>query len=305
MKIASAAPGITRPVQVIAHRGVRTDANPENMAPENTMPAFMEAARQGAAIELDVISTTDGNLKVHHDNKTGRIFQIAGPQQDVHRLTAKAMGQATLNVAGHEATVNKMLGPGSQYKMPARYSTVTVPELENVLEALPDTHFYVELKVPDPELLRKGGNQLEKRVAQLIQDKHLYDQVTVISFSPHSLRKTKALNPHIKTGLNFSLLPWLRHNELFLNAFVNLYAKRWARVDSIHPSYDATNPMLVRIAHDAGMPLFTWVNKQTRNEEKAIFPELIDMQVDGIMTNAVDLLNQAVDTTTTTRKKPS
>ena len=46
MKITSATPGMISPVQVIAHRGVRTDANPDNMAPENTMPAFLEAARQ-------------------------------------------------------------------------------------------------------------------------------------------------------------------------------------------------------------------------------------------------------------------
>ncbi|MCE3235666.1 MAG: glpQ [Vampirovibrio sp.] len=294
MNINSVQPNGLRPVQVIAHRGVRTDNDPNKMAPENTMPAFLEAARQGAAIELDVISTVDGSLRVHHDNQTGRIFQLAGRQKDVHRTTSKEMDYATLNMAGHEATVKQMLGPGSHYRMPAKFSTVTVPELENVLEALPDTHFYVELKVSDPELLRKGDNQLEKRVVQLIKEKNLYDRVTLISFSPHSLRKTKALDPNIKTGLNFSLPPWLQKNELFMNMFVNLYAKRWVKVNSIHPSYEDTNPALVNRAHEAGMSLFTWVNEQTRSEEKAIFPKLLDMQVDGILTNSVDLLNEAV-----------
>ena len=196
----------------------------------------------------------------------------------------------------HEDTVNKMLGPGGTYKTPTRFESVTVPELENTLATLPNTHFYVELKVPRPDLLRTGHHQLEEKTARLIREKNLYDQVTVISFSPRSLRKIKALDPKIKTGLNFTLPNLVRNNPILLNWFVNQYAKNWVGVNSIHPSYDTLSPKMVELAHQIAMPVITWVYHETRSEEKKLFPKLLDMGVDGIITNAVDLLNEEVRT---------
>src|SRR5829696_6005747 len=52
---------------VIAHRGASA------YAPENTMPAFELAVRQGAdLIELDVQRSADGVLVVFHDDTTER-----------------------------------------------------------------------------------------------------------------------------------------------------------------------------------------------------------------------------------------
>ena len=52
---------------VIAHRGASA------YAPENTMPAFELAVRQGAdMLELDVQRTADGVLVVFHDDTTER-----------------------------------------------------------------------------------------------------------------------------------------------------------------------------------------------------------------------------------------
>ena len=52
---------------VIAHRGASA------YAPENTLPAFELAARQGAdMIELDVQRSADGVLVVFHDDTTER-----------------------------------------------------------------------------------------------------------------------------------------------------------------------------------------------------------------------------------------
>ncbi len=52
---------------VIAHRGA------SGYAPENTMPAFELAVRQGAdMLELDVLRSADGELVVFHDDTTER-----------------------------------------------------------------------------------------------------------------------------------------------------------------------------------------------------------------------------------------
>ena len=53
--------------RVIAHRGASA------YAPENTLPAFELAARQGAdMIELDVQRSADGVLVIFHDDTTER-----------------------------------------------------------------------------------------------------------------------------------------------------------------------------------------------------------------------------------------
>jgi glycerophosphoryl diester phosphodiesterase len=286
-----------KPFQIIGHRGVRTDADFKNMAPENTIPAFRQAAKQGAAIELDVIATTDGHVVVHHDFETGRMFKLPGDQKKVSDCSVQEIQSAPLNIPGHKETVRGMLGPDSLYKTPKPYQHVKVPELESVLDAVPNTHVYVELKTedPTPDNPHPNSNGLEEKVAKLIKDKALYDRVTVIGFSAHSLRKIKALDPKIKTGLNVELPPLLHNLPALLPLFMKAYVKHWVGADSLQPSYEDTTPALVKAAHHAGLPLLPWVNHQTRQQEQALFPELIGMGVDGLITNSVDLLHKAVD----------
>jgi glycerophosphoryl diester phosphodiesterase len=282
------------PFEVVAHRGVRTHADANRMAPENTLPAFEEAARLNASIELDVIATRDGRLIVHHDDKTGRMFHLPNGDKRLRVVHSKEVDAATFNQAGHEATVRQMLGPEADYQTPEKYQRVGMPELPHVLKALPDTHIYAELKTYDTEVLRSANNNLEERMVKLIQANDLYDRVTVISFSPLSLRRVKKLDTRIRTGLDFHLpalikaLPWL------MRPFITLYIKKWVGADSMHPCYEETSPRMVHLARQAGLPIVPWVNNQTRSEEKKLFPTLIGMGVNGLITNAVDLLQEAV-----------
>ena len=67
------------PTAVIAHRGA------SRAAPENTVEAFLTAARMGAdAVELDVRRTADGVLVVHHDPRLAdtRVI-VATPYRDL------------------------------------------------------------------------------------------------------------------------------------------------------------------------------------------------------------------------------
>ena len=47
--------------------------------PENSLPAFQEAVRQGYAIELDVRLTADGRLAVFHDDTLQRMCGLNPP----------------------------------------------------------------------------------------------------------------------------------------------------------------------------------------------------------------------------------
>ena len=67
-------PDTASPGRVIAHRGA------SRVAPENTLSAFREAARQGAGwIEFDVSLLGDGTPVAHHDATLNRCTNGSGP----------------------------------------------------------------------------------------------------------------------------------------------------------------------------------------------------------------------------------
>ena len=279
-----------KPFQVVAHRGVRTDVNLQQMAPENTLPAFRVAAQQGAAIELDVMSTADGRVIVHHDVQTGRVFELPDGPKIVAKTPWAKLKNARLNVAGHEASVSKMLGETNRYQTPEKFRSVQIPELQDVLTDLPDTHIFVELK---PSTIY--NRTLTENTLKIIRNHQAQDRVTLISFDPRCLRQAKKLDPTVKTALNCSIPKILRNNTPILWAYNHLFIKGWLHADGIQPDYNSATPVLIQTSHAAGLNVVPWVYHQTRDEEAAAFPKLIDAGVDGLITNAVDLLNEAVN----------
>ena len=114
---------------VIAHRGA------SGSAPENTLPAFELAVRQGAdAFELDVRLTADGVAVVIHDptleRTTGRRGSVAG--QTLAQL--------------READAGARFSPDGGRTFPFRGAGVVTPTLAEVLRAFPDVPVLVDIK---------------------------------------------------------------------------------------------------------------------------------------------------------------
>jgi len=67
-------PDTSTPGRIVAHRGAK------RVAPENTLAAFREAARQGARwLEFDVSLLGDGTPVLHHDDTLDRCSDARGP----------------------------------------------------------------------------------------------------------------------------------------------------------------------------------------------------------------------------------
>lgn len=111
----------TRPL-VWGHRGAM------DFAPQNTLPSFLLAARQGAdGVELDVQLTKDGVLVVFHDAQVDALTDGRGP---VSSLAWKTINQ---------------LDAGSHFGR--EWGGTRIPTLEDVLAALPSgMTINVELK---------------------------------------------------------------------------------------------------------------------------------------------------------------
>lgn len=116
---------------VIAHRGASAEA------PENTLPAFEAAVRQGAdAIELDVRLTADGAPVVIHDDTLDRTTDQTGP------VAARTLAELRLADAGWSFT------PDAGRTHPHRGGLARIPTLGEVLWAFPKLALLVEIKEP-------------------------------------------------------------------------------------------------------------------------------------------------------------
>jgi len=116
---------------IIAHRGA------SGAAPENTLPAFDLAVRQGAdAIELDVRLTADGVPVVLHDDTLDRTSGGHGP--------VKALSLAELREV--DAGARFTLDGGRSF--PFRAAEVRIPTLSEVLRGFPRIPLLLDLKEP-------------------------------------------------------------------------------------------------------------------------------------------------------------
>ncbi len=120
----------------IAHRGAGGEA------PENTLPAFELAWRQGVQIlESDVHPTADGVAVLLHDERLDRTTNGSG-------LVTETSSERLYELdAGHRFSVDD----GQTF--PARGQGIRVPTLAEALEALTEARFNLEIKAGSPEFI--------------------------------------------------------------------------------------------------------------------------------------------------------
>jgi glycerophosphoryl diester phosphodiesterase len=116
---------------IIGHRGA------SGLAPENTLPAFELAIRQGAdALEMDVRLTRDGAAVVIHDDTLDRTTDRSGP------VLAHTLADLRMADAGARFTLDR----GRTF--PFRGTGVRIPTLAEVLWAFPKVPVLLEVKEP-------------------------------------------------------------------------------------------------------------------------------------------------------------
>lgn len=152
----------------IAHRGAPREY------PENTLPSFARAVELGAdGIELDVHTTRDGVVVVHHD-------PVPRATAANRRLAGRPIADLT-----HDQLRGFSVAPG-----------VGIPTLTDVLSLVGEAAVvYVELK----------GAGIERQVIDVIQESTA--RCAVHSFDHAAVARAKRLAPEIRRGLLFSRRP--------------------------------------------------------------------------------------------------
>ncbi|MET9497507.1 glycerophosphodiester phosphodiesterase family protein [Streptomyces sp. NPDC006552] len=264
---AEAATGHGRPV-VIAHRGASA------YAPENTLEAIDEADDLDTTwVENDVQRTKDGVLVVIHDTTLNRTTDVEQVFPD----------RAPWNVRDFTAAEIERLDAGSWKG--AEFAGERVPTLHEYLRRVDHNRQKLLMEIKSPELYPGIEAQIlrQLRADGWLRYDHVRDRLVVQSFSADSMRTMHALRPAIKTG--FLGTPAV--------ADLPAYAQF---VDQINPSNTTIDADYVRAvhavkgAHKKRLEVNTWtVNDAATAQRVAAFG------VDGIITNAPDVVSDAVD----------
>ncbi|SUD49484.1 Glycerophosphoryl diester phosphodiesterase [Nocardia otitidiscaviarum] len=244
----------------VAHRGASA------YAPENTVAATRLAAEQGATmVELDVRRTADDRLVVIRDETLERTTDAAARYPD----------RAPWRVAEFTLGEIRTLDAGSWFA-PA-YAGEPVPELGDVLRALGDgpTGLLLEVKLTDA---KDGVAELVSRELRAVPgwadtgpDRR---RLMVQSLDWEFLREFHALEPDIPLGG----LSQSRPAADELDALAE-------HSGMVHISADDVDADYVALARARGLEVFAYVVNDTRNMRR-----LIDVGVDGIMTDVPDVL---------------
>jgi len=179
----------------------------------------------------------------------------------------------TLDIRGHNRLIYEMtLKELKQLNIGEGEKLATLTELIKITKGkiglLPD------IKVPGVTLdlvnTLKKNNLLERTIASC--------------FEVVELLKIKEMEPTLKLGY---LIP----RALTYKRIVRLYVLRAGKNEfyAIHPNHRVVDREFVELAHDNGLKVNVW----TVNEE-SLMRKLIDLDVDGIMTDDIALLNQVL-----------
>ena len=224
--------------------------------PENTMPAFEHAVSLGFRyLETDVHVTKDGVLVAFHDTDLNR---TCGHPGEIIDMTSAEI--AELRVDGREA----------------------IPVMRDLLERWPDVRFNIDCK----------ADSAVEPLAELVAATATIDRVCLGSFSHRRLQRLRKLcGPRLLTCLSPPEIASLRILRRVWGS-----SPRVAQIPITAGHEDSlfhvtlVNERFLRDAHREGMPVHVWTI-----DEEAEMDRLLDLGVDGIMTDQPTVLRDVLE----------
>ncbi len=229
--------------------------HPDLVGLENTLEAFRHACDLGFRyLETDVQTTADGHLLAFHDTSVERITDASG------RISELTLEQV------RSIRIARRAG---------------IPLLEELLEELPDARLNIDLKSPSTV-----GPTVE-----VLRRTKAHDRVCVGSFQEPTLRRfRRAVGRPVATTTGIALVAALKFAPYPL-ALSRLLRDRGAvlQVPVRHRGMRVVDRRLLELAHASGRHLHVWTV-----DERSEIERLLDMGVDGIITDRTDVLAEVL-----------
>ena len=243
----------------MAHRGSML------LWPENTMTAFQGAVDLGCRyLETDIQISRDGVLVTFHDDTLDRTTDGTGPVSD-YRLDELQELDAACRF--HRNGEHPYRGRG-----------IRVPTLEELVTAYPEAVFSLDLK----------SDGMEEALVETIRRLDLWERVIVGSFSDARLRRFRSLidRPVATSAGPAEILRFVTAARLGLASrpIADTYQV------PVEQFITVVSARTVKAARAAGVPLIVWtINERDEMEE------LLDLGVDGLITDRPDLLRTLIE----------
>jgi glycerophosphoryl diester phosphodiesterase len=315
---ATAADRHPRAFDLQAHRGGVA------LTVENTLPAFDNALALGVStLELDVQITQDGYAVVTHDRDPNPAkcvdtepafpgdpeFPYVPNRTYIKDLTLAQVRTIDCGSLRQPQFPEQELHPGE--RMPLLSEVLRLVNRHRAHQVTLNIETKVEAGAPEQTAPRE---QFVQVVAREVRKARLVDQVTIQSFDWGALMRMSEVEPRfplvaLTNGQQFLQVgvagasPWLGGIDIddfpgsIQEKFVAATASFGAdAVSPVHgdpqggsvtdPGYvPFTTPELVAAAHDAGMTVIPWTI-----DDRATIESLMDIGVDGLITDRPDLL---------------
>jgi len=239
----------------MAHRGF----SPEGL--ENTMVAFEAAGRLGYRyVETDVHATRDGTVVAFHDDTLDRLTDRVGRITD---LSWREVARARIG-----------------------RSRESVPLLEDLLGTWPELRLNIDVK--------SAGAILP--LARALERTRAHERVCVASFSDQRRREVlmRLTRPVVTSAGQTTAARFRAAAALPALLRTTVLTRVMAGVDGLqvpvrHAGVEVVTPSTLAAAHEIGTFLHVW----TVNEA-AEMHRLLDLGVDGIVTDRADLLRDVL-----------
>ncbi|HIP39352.1 MAG TPA: glycerophosphodiester phosphodiesterase [Desulfocapsa sulfexigens] len=230
---------------IIAHRGAA------GKAPENTLPAIDQAIHDKTDwIEIDVQESSDGEIVVIHDSD---FMKLAG-----------------VNLKIWDGTLQQIKGIDVGSWFSPEFADERVPSLLEVLDkARGNCRVLIELKYYGHDEL------LEQRVADIVEQAGMIDDVAIMSLKHEGIKRFRALRPSWNVGL--------------------LLTKAIGKLSDLDMNFLAINmasakPSFIRRIQSSGKKVFVW----TVNDQLSM-SRMMSLGVDGIITDEPALARETLD----------
>ncbi|MGD0834803.1 MAG: glycerophosphodiester phosphodiesterase [Candidatus Dormibacteria bacterium] len=244
----------------IAHRGGGGEH------PENTMAAFAAAVALGCThVETDVQLTRDRVLVAFHDDSLDRVTDGHGRIADL-----------TLAEVRHADAGYRFSPAGAGF--PFRGRGLTVPTFEELLTAWPQLRVNVDAK----------SEATVAPLAALIERLGATERVCAASFSDRRLRRFRRLSGgRVCTSMGSGAIA--RARLASLAGRMPAVGADCVQVPLAHRGIRIVDRRFVAAAHRGGLPVHVWTV-----DDEATMERLVDLGVDGIMTDRPSLLREVL-----------
>jgi len=222
---------------------------------ENSLVAFRHAVELGYTyLETDVHATRDGGLFAFHDAALDRVTEHRGTVAD---LTADEVGRAL--IGGQEQ----------------------IPTMASLFEEFPHVRFNIDIK----------SDAAVAPLADLVRSMGAHERICVGSFSQRRLETFRGLvGARVATAAG--PLEVALYRALPIARLVEAFARRGAaalQVPRRRKGVTILTPGVIRRAHALGLHVHVWTV-----DDPGEMHELLDLGVDGLMTDRTDLLREVL-----------